>query len=49
MDVTCWSLACGEEIEILNCLDDHSRLFLGADAYGRVKAADVVSKLPRGR
>src|ERR1700736_3430666 len=43
MDVTCWSLACGEEVEILNCLDDHSRLFLGADAYGRVKAADVVS------
>ena len=41
-DVTCWSLACGREVEILNCLDDHSRLFLGADAYERVKAADVV-------
>jgi transposase InsO family protein len=43
MDVTCWSVASGEEVEILNCLDDHSRLFLGAAAYGRVKAADVVS------
>jgi transposase InsO family protein len=43
MDFTCWSLASGEEVEILNCLDDHARLFLAADAYGRVKAADVVS------
>jgi transposase InsO family protein len=30
-------------VEILNQLDDHSRLFLGSDAYTRVKAADVVS------
>jgi hypothetical protein len=29
-------------VEILNQLDDHSRLFLGSDAYGRVKAPDVV-------
>ena len=42
-DVTVWRLACGDEVEILNCLDDHSRLLLGSDAYGRVKAADVVS------
>jgi transposase InsO family protein len=41
-DVTAWRLTCGKEVEILNCLDDHSRLFLGADAYERVKAADVV-------
>jgi transposase InsO family protein len=42
-DVTCWALADGEVVEILNLIDDHSRLHLGADAYRRVKAADVVS------
>jgi transposase InsO family protein len=41
-DVTAWALQGGQHVEILNCLDDHSRLFLGADAYERVKAADVV-------
>ena len=29
-------------VEILNLIDDHSRLHLGCDAYRRVKAADVV-------
>ena len=33
----------GEVVEILNLIDDHSRLFLGSDAYLRVKAADVVA------
>ena len=42
-DVTVWRLACGEEVEILNVIDDHSRLLLGSDAYARVKAADVVA------
>jgi transposase InsO family protein len=41
-DITAWQLASGEVAEILNLIDDHSRLFLGSDAYGRVKAADVV-------
>jgi transposase InsO family protein len=41
-DVTCWALASGEMVEILNLIDDHSRLFLGSHAYPRVKAADVV-------
>jgi transposase InsO family protein len=41
-DITCWQLASGEVVEILNQIDDHSRLFLGSDAYRRVKAADVV-------
>jgi transposase InsO family protein len=41
-DVTAWALASGEVVEILNQIDDHSRLFLGSDAYLRVKAADVV-------
>ena len=47
-DVTAWQLASGEVVEILNVIDDHSRLFLGADAYLRVKAADVVDELPQG-
>jgi Phage integrase family len=33
----------GHDVEILNVLDDHSRLFLNSDAYVRVKAADVLS------
>jgi len=42
-DITAWQLACGEVAEILNLIDDHSRLFLSSTAYERVKAADVVS------
>jgi transposase InsO family protein len=41
-DITVWQLADGEVVEILNLIDDHSRLCLGSDAYRRVKAADVV-------
>ena len=41
-DVTVWALASGEVVEILDLIDDHSRLHLGCDAYLRVKAADVV-------
>lgn len=43
VDITAWRLAGGAVVEIINLIDDHSRLFLGADAYGRVKAADVVA------
>jgi transposase InsO family protein len=43
VDITAWQLAGGEVAEILNLIDDHSRLFLGSDAYPRVKAADVVA------
>jgi transposase InsO family protein len=42
-DITAWSLADGSVVEILDLIDDHSRLHLGCDAYFRVKAADVVS------
>jgi transposase InsO family protein len=42
-DITCWQLASGQDVEIINVVDDHSRLFLGSDAYLSVKAADVVS------
>jgi transposase InsO family protein len=41
-DITVWQLAGGEVVEILNLIDDHSRLCLGSHAYRRVKAADVV-------
>jgi transposase InsO family protein len=42
-DITAWALADGEVVEIIDVIDDHSRLHLGCDAYRRVKAADVVS------
>jgi transposase InsO family protein len=42
-DITAWQLADGAPAEILNLIDDHSRLFLASDAYERVKAADVVA------
>jgi transposase InsO family protein len=41
-DITHWQLAGGEHAEILNLIDDHSRLFLASEAYTTVKAKDVV-------
>ena len=41
-DITAWQLAGGEVVEIIDVIDDHSRLHLACDAYSRVKAADVV-------
>jgi transposase len=41
-DTTHWRLADGSGVEILNCLDDHSRLLVVCDAFSTVKAADVV-------
>jgi transposase InsO family protein len=41
-DITHWRLAGGDHAEILNFIDDHSRLFLGSDAYPTTKAQDVV-------
>jgi transposase InsO family protein len=46
-DVTAWALEGGEIVEIIDIVDDHSRLQLGCDAYGRVKAADVVQSFQR--
>jgi transposase InsO family protein len=46
-DVTAWALADGQVVEIIDVIDDHSRLHLGCDAYGRVKAADVVASFQR--
>lgn len=41
-DVTHWPLAGQGHAEILNMIDDHSRLFLASRAFPTVKAADVV-------
>lgn len=40
-DITHWRLADGQDVEILNMIDDHSRLFLASCAYETAKAADV--------
>jgi transposase InsO family protein len=41
LDITHWPLADGTDVEILNLLDDHSRLCVGADARTVFKATDV--------
>ncbi len=40
-DITHWRLAGGRDVEILNMVDDHSRLFLASHAYPTPKAAGV--------
>jgi len=42
-DITHWGLADGAEVEILNILDDHSRLCLATDARRITKGGDVVA------
>jgi transposase InsO family protein len=41
-DITHWQLAGGEHVEILNFIDDHSRLFLASEVFSTVKARNVV-------
>lgn len=41
-DTTHWSLADGSDVEILNLIDDHSRVALASVAFRTVKATDVV-------
>ena len=41
-DITHWALADGTDVEILNIIDDHSRLLVGSDARVTTKGADVV-------
>jgi transposase InsO family protein len=41
-DTTHWRLRDGTDVEILNILDDHSRLLVATDAFVTTKAADVV-------
>ena len=42
-DTTHWTLAGGAEVEILNVIDDHSRLLVASRAFVTTKAADVVA------
>ena len=42
-DFTHWPLADGADVEILNWLDDHSRLLLSCTAHPRVTGPDVVA------
>jgi transposase InsO family protein len=44
-DITHWALADGSEVEILDIIDDHSRLFTGSTARRVFKAGDVVADL----
>lgn len=43
LDITHVQLADGTDVEVLNLLDDHSRLCVGSDARRVFKAADVVT------
>jgi transposase InsO family protein len=47
MDITHWALADGTGIEILNIIDDHSRLAVACDARRVFKAGDVLSSFQR--
>lgn len=47
-DITHWPLANGREVEILNVLDDHSRLLIGSTARSVFKASDVVTDVLAG-
>ena len=41
-DTTHWRLADGSDVEILDLIDDHSRLLLAAEVFRSVKGPDVV-------
>jgi transposase InsO family protein len=47
-DVTHWTLADGTDVEILNIVDDHSRLLVASRAFVTAKAADVVETFHLG-
>jgi transposase InsO family protein len=44
-DITHWPLADGSDAEILNIIDDHSRLLAGSTARAVFKASDIVADL----
>ena len=46
-DLTHWVIRDGVEVEILNQLDDHSRLLVGSDAAETFKAGDVVASFQK--
>jgi transposase InsO family protein len=45
---THWALADGSDVEILNVIDDHSRLLVASRAFPTAKAADVVETFHLG-
>ncbi len=47
-DTTHWALADGTDVEILNVLDDHSRLLVASRTFETTKAADVVVTFHEG-
>ncbi len=47
-DTTHWALADGTDVEILNVIDDHSRLAVASRAFVTTKAADVVETFHAG-
>jgi transposase InsO family protein len=47
-DTTHWGLADGTDVEILNVIDDHSRLLVASRAFVTAKAADVVETFHLG-
>jgi len=46
-DITHWKVAGGKDVEILNVIDDHSRLLVASHARAITKAADVVETFHR--
>jgi transposase InsO family protein len=46
-DITHWALSDRSRVDILNMIDDHSRLLVGSDARTTTKAADVVASFHR--
>jgi transposase InsO family protein len=47
-DTTHWALGDGTDVEILNVIDDHSRLLVASRAFVTTKAADVVETFHHG-
>ena len=47
-DTTHWALGDGTDVEILNVIDDHSRLLVASRALRTAKAADMVETFHRG-
>jgi transposase InsO family protein len=47
-DTTHWTLADGTDVEILNVIDDHSRLLVASRAFVTAKATDVVETFHLG-
>jgi transposase InsO family protein len=47
-DTTHWALADGRDVEVLNVIDDHSRLLVASRGFETTKAADVVATFHAG-